>query len=89
VAYEDVLGRALDEAYNRGTIDYDHPDSVERLRDDFGEIAFDKEGNPLDHFPSADEIDPRDWKDWLDFLDEYELWEEFRDEWERYDEKSA
>ncbi len=88
MAYEDVLGRALDAADNAGKIDYDDNKSVRDFINVFDEFLIDENGEPLDHFPSADEIRETQGKeavgDWIEFLNEYGLWDEFREDWEQY-----
>lgn len=76
----------VDAAEEKGTIpeDRDDPDYDERhqdLRDDFNDLF----GDDLDHFPSADEIPEEQWADWIAFMDEYDLWDEYRDQWEDYE----
>jgi hypothetical protein len=79
---DDDFGRLLDEADNRGTIDYDDPDSVDRFRD-----AVEEQFADIDHLPNAIEVgDERG--NWIAFYTEWDLWDEVRDAWEDY-EKAA
>lgn len=79
MAYDDDLGRALDEADNRGTIDFDNEDSVRDFTDRFSDLMGDRE-----EVPDASQLSKEEQDEWMEFFDEYELWDEFREDWERY-----
>ncbi len=78
MAFEDVYERALEEAEQQGTIDFDDTERMQEFREDFDALM---EGR--DHFPSAEEVGEENWDNWIDFLNEYDLWEEFREDWEK------
>jgi hypothetical protein len=85
MSYEGELERALDEAENQGTINRDDADQVADFRDEFDYLMTDEEGNSREHFPSADEVDEQRRGEWIEFLNDYDLWEEFREDWEDYE----
>lgn len=87
MSYNDLLGEALDEADNRGIIDYDDRDSVDDFTKEFEDLMRDENGDLRDEFPSADELSEDERERFMDWLDENEMWDAFRDEWEDYKEQ--
>jgi len=85
--YDEDFDRAVTEAEERGTLDYSDEDERQAFNDALNDLLHDEDGNERG-FPSAGDVDPEEWQEFMDFMDEYDLWDEFRDEWEDY-EKAA
>ena len=62
------------------TIDLDDIDSMLDFRSTFDDLMGER-----DHFPNAQELSEEEREEFIEFLDEYDLWDEFRDEWEDYE----
>lgn len=82
MAYDDIFEDARATAEERATLDFDDPEERAAFEKAFNDIMVDEDGNLRDSFPSASDVDPKDYPDIFDFLDEYDLWDEFRDDWE-------
>jgi len=86
MAYQDEEDRAYEQAINQGILEEGNLDQENEFRDDFYFLMEDPiTGEVYDHFPSAEEVGRENWDEWFDFLDEYDLWDEFRKDWENYE----
>lgn len=81
----DIVDDYLEITINKGIINADDTDSQEDFRDAMYDAFRDENGDFPDHFPNAREVDEKEWKDILDFFDEYDLWEDVREDWEDYE----